>query len=282
MPPPGDLRRCLSALAQDRALAERFEARLTTSGFERRCAGNLALSAEYSQKNSLQEAVDWASSLLRCEGRVMPISETPGVLVVYDRTKGRVSGESTVEREDLSPVVAAIDGAHSANPQALEAIAKADLILLGPGSFFTSTLSAVTTADVAPALCQASAALVLLLNLVPEGKQTDGFQDEDYIRLLEDHLTIGSLGDSVKLVAMKHHEGATGSRRLAAGQRMLWAPLAEPQSRVHSPDRLAIALQQHFELDRREMRGLDAHDSEAANAEFEERLQEGLRLITPA
>lgn len=212
----------------------------------------------------------------------MPISETPGVLVVYDQTKGLVSGESTVEREDLSPVIAAIDGAHAANPQALKAIAAADFILLGPGSFFTSTLSAVTTADIAPALCQTSAALVLLLNLTPEGKQTNGFQDEDYIRLLEDHLTIGSLGDSVELVAMKHQEGATGGRRLAAGQRLLWAPLAEPQSRTHSPDRLAIALQQHFELDRREARSQPFQPSEAASAEFEERLQEGLRLITQA
>ena len=280
MPPPGDLRRCLSALAADRALAERFEARLSGPGREGRCAGNLALAAEYVEQGSLQKAVDWAAGVLGCNGRVMPVAETPGVLVVYDRKRGRVEGESRVEHEDLSPMVAAIDGPSAPNPAAAQAIADADLILLGPGSFFTSTLSAIATADIARALCEARATTALLLNLRDEGKQTAGFSDEDYIRILEDHLTIGSLGDHGELVAVKHQNGATGGRRLATGQRLIWAPLAEPGAAVHSPERLALALQQHFELPRAP-EGPVRGPGEAGEAvrDFEVRLERGLRLI---
>ncbi|MGE3669721.1 MAG: 2-phospho-L-lactate transferase CofD family protein, partial [Polyangiaceae bacterium] len=149
MPPPGDLRRCLSALAKSPELARRFELRLEEPGFEGRSAGNLALAGVFRETGSLQQAVDWAAERLACVGRVVPVSESPGVLVVYDAELGRVEGESNVERRDAVPMVAAVHGALRANPLAIEAIARADLLLMGPGSFYTSTLGAITTGEVA-------------------------------------------------------------------------------------------------------------------------------------
>lgn len=283
MPPPGDLRRCLTALAGNRALAKRFDLRLFEEGAEGRSAGNLALAAAYQQHGSLQKAVDWAAELLRCRGRVVPVAESPGVLAVYDLERGRVEGESNVERSGAVPMVAIVDGPTQTNPVALEAIAAADLLLIGPGSFYTSTLSAVATADMPGAICAARARRVLITNLTSEGEQTRGFGDEDYVRVLRDHLVIGSLGESVPIEVLRHTDGADERGLLADGTRYLATRLAQPGTRQHDPELLADAFARYLGLEPREGRAsfVPPATLEAYERAFEERLSEGRDLVTP-
>ncbi|MCA9629600.1 MAG: YvcK family protein [Myxococcales bacterium] len=256
MPPPGDLRRCLSALAKSPELARRFELRLEEPGFEGRSVGNLALAGVFRETGSLQQAVDWAGERLGCVGRVVPVSESPGVLVVYDAELGRVEGESNVERRDVVPMVAAVHGALRANPIAIDAIRCADLIVMGPGSFYTSTLSVITTGEVAQRVCESQAEKLLIANLLAEGRQTQGFIDTDYLRVLSDHLTIASGGETTRVHLLAHRapraaEGSFSEEPLSDGARHLVAPLASPSVGLHDPDLLADALSEFFGLERR-------------------------------
>lgn len=257
MPPPGDVRRCLTTLARNRRLAERFEVRLLAEdelegeATVQRSAGNLALSEAYHTFGSLQAAVDWAAELLECRGRVVPVAEVPGVLAVYDMVAGALQGETNVEARAVSPVVTMVHGPEQANPAAMEAIEAADYIFMGPGSFITSTLATLTTAEVADAIVQARATRVMMHNLESEGDQTERFTILDYVRLLRDHLVIRSGEQNFDFAVLRHQPLAEGQPRferslLGDGTMDLTAPLAVPGRHQHDPDLVADALAHHF------------------------------------
>jgi uncharacterized cofD-like protein len=269
MPPPGDLRRCLSTLAADRELADRFELRLFEPGLEGRCAGNLVLSTAFLEFGSLQRAVDWAAALLHCEGRVVPVAETPGVLVVYDLRDGRMEGETHVAKASTAPIAAMVHGPSTTNPVALDAIRSADFVLLGPGSFFTSTIATVTTGTVAEALVASQCPKVLITNLTDEGFQTTGFSDVDYARILRDHLLIASMGGSMDLSVLHHVDGPDQTSTLADGTTAYGARVALPGSSSHDPDLLAGALCRRFGWEPRASSppAPPSHDSRAASFE---------------
>jgi uncharacterized cofD-like protein len=255
MPPPGDLRRCLTALARDRSLAERFEVRLAIGEQLERSAGNLALSEAFAETGSLQQAVDWAAEILCCRGRVVPVAETEGVLAVYDMARGAVEGETNVDKVAAMPMVAVVHGPEHSNPVATDAIGSADLILMGPGSFVTSTLATLTTAQIANAVARSSAQKVFLANIAEEGDAGRSLGLADQVRLLRDHLVIGS-GEVVPFSVLGHVDAdgvgdAFSMSELEDGTVQMRAPLASPAARVHDADRLSAALVHHLRLQRK-------------------------------
>ena len=148
MPPPGDLRRCIASLATESEVAARFEERLQGGDEAGRCVGNLVLAELTQELGSLQLAVDWAAALLGCVGRVVPAAESAGVLTVWDREHGPLAGESLIERSSAAPLVVVVEGPEAASQYAREAIERADVLLLGPGSFVGSTLAVLATGEV--------------------------------------------------------------------------------------------------------------------------------------
>lgn len=251
MPPVGDLRRCLTTLARDRALAERFELRLLEPGAHGRSAGNLALSSAFREYGSLQRAVDWAAELLACRGRVVPVAESPGVLAVYDQDVGTLEGESNVGDRSRRPMVAIVHGPTKTNPVAVQAIARADILFIGPGSFVTSVLATLTTADVAAGVAASAARKVFLTNLTsesPGGPESAEALALEHTRMLRDHLTIASGGDAVAMTVLRHVDGEPGVGTLDDGTPVVFAKLARPGSAVHDPDLVAAALAHHFAL----------------------------------
>lgn len=246
MPPPGDLRRCLTTLASDRALATRFEARVTV-GDTSRSLGNLVLLEAYARAGSLQKAADWAASLLRCRGRVAPASEHPGRLAIYDRAVGVLVGESQIADRSQAPMVVAVHDAERANPHAVRAIEEAEIVFIGPGSFITSTLAALVTGDIAGAVVRTRARRVLFHNLVPERGQLRCAELADCVRLLRDHLCIATGVASVPLEVLRHAPEPAdpdGSVRSA--------PLARPDApHQHDPERVASALHAIYDIPRR-------------------------------
>ncbi|MEM9488179.1 MAG: 2-phospho-L-lactate transferase CofD family protein [Myxococcota bacterium] len=248
MAPPGDMRRCLSTLASDRALAACFETRLDEPGLDNRSAGNLVLAEVYRELGSLQAAVDWAADLLGCRGRVLPAAEYPGELVVYDRETGQVRGETEVAEKARTPLIVSVQGPMRANDAAMKAIAAADWILIGPGSFITSILATLGTADLANAFVHSRARCVLMANLAPEGEQLAGFQLHDYARLLRDHIIIHSRGYRLPLSILAHDERGHYRDQLGDRTPLFGSPLAAPGTATHDPLRLAGALAYHFGL----------------------------------
>ncbi|MCA9619529.1 MAG: YvcK family protein [Myxococcales bacterium] len=244
MPPPGDLRRCLTTLAQDRFLAARFEERFEEGDEDvLRSAGNLVLFEAYVELGSLGAAVSWAAELLRCTGKVLPVAEEPGRLAVYDRQRGVVEGETTIERQAARPVVVGVHGPEHASEAAKQAVREADLILIGPGSFITSTLAALMTGDLAAEVAEASGRRVFVRNLVPEPGQMAEAGDEDYLRLLHDHLLIASGHDAVAVDVLA--DGERHEQQVIGDHRLYLSPLTAGEGR-HEPKRVAEALAEHF------------------------------------
>jgi uncharacterized cofD-like protein len=271
MPPPGDLRRCLTALARRKELADRFERREPNPTGPARCDGNLVLALATERLGSLQAAADWAAELLDAEGRVLPVAESGGVLVVCD-AEGRVlAGESLIQAAANAPLVASVHGASSTNPEALTALHGADLLLVGPGSFFTSTLAVVSTAGIAHACVESGRRCCFVANLVGEGDQTADWPLERYVRVLRDHLTIGSLGGQLHLEVLANHAPGFSNWTLEDGTPVYGSELAAPGSTVHDPDRLARALTHWFRLEPRTPDG-PAEASSVADAVFEQEL----------
>jgi uncharacterized cofD-like protein len=149
-------------------------------------------------------------------------------------------------------MVAGVHGPETANPEAVAAITQADLLLIGPGSFFTSTLAAVTTAGIAEALIKSDARCYYVANLADEGQQTRGWPLESYVRILRDHLTINSLGGERRLEVLVHRPGSCDCYELADGTRVRAAPIAQPGANAHDPGLLAEALGRHFGFEHRE------------------------------
>jgi uncharacterized cofD-like protein len=250
MPAPGDLRRCLSALALDEELALLLEDRIAGKTGTPRCRGNLVLAQRYLEYGSLQRAVDWVATRLGSVGQVMPASEESGTLVVCDRWKGLVEGENNVAKTVASPLVVTVTGAYRPNRAALAAIDAADIIIMGPGSFCTSTLSALLTGEVGAAVCRSSARRLLVLNLTNKERPCASFREHDFTSALASHLTISSLGDTPEFAALRH-AAFDGENRLEDGTVVFSANIAADDGIHHSTQRLALALRRVMGLSAR-------------------------------
>jgi len=252
MPPPGDIRRCLLALSPRPELVARFDERLPEEVSAladpqvARSAGNLVLAEMFLRLGGLQRAVDWAAELLGCVGRVVPLAETAGILQAYDQARGPLSGESTIERESVQAIVVNVDGPEEANPEAKRALAAADLVFIGPGSFLGSTLAALTTGDVASSVVATQGRRVLVQNLGREAGTT--IPIEEHERILHDHLVIKSGGQIPSLDVLVHGD-ERGARTRPDGSTEYVAFLRREGENAHRAEHLADAIAAHFGLE---------------------------------
>ncbi len=177
--PPGDIRQCLVALADgDESLRSLFTYRFHEGGLSGHTFGNLFLSALEKVTGDPLRAVREAHRILNVRGRVIPVSAVASDLFAELEDQTVVVGEHAIDAPDgeraaiarcfLSPSVAA-------NPDALEAIRAADVIVLGPGDLYTSLVPVLLVEGVAQAIADSGAQVVFVLNLATKRGQTDGF-----------------------------------------------------------------------------------------------------------
>ncbi|MCI2418562.1 uridine diphosphate-N-acetylglucosamine-binding protein YvcK [Saccharopolyspora sp. K220] len=203
MLPPGDLRKALAALADsdsDGQLWSRvFEHRFGGSGaLAGHAVGNLVLAGLLDVLGDPVEVLDQACRLLGVRGRVLPMSTVPldmsADVVGLDsdpdavRTiRGQVAIASTPGR--VKQVRLHANGADqpAACPQAVQAVLDADLVLLGPGSWFTSVLPHLLVPQLHEALVSTTARRFVVLNLVPQPGETAGFSPEQHLDVLSQH-----------------------------------------------------------------------------------------------
>jgi uncharacterized cofD-like protein len=188
--PPGDVRSCLVALAGRRRLAEVFEYRFQ-GGVDLRdhSVGNLVIAALAEMAGDFCEGVEQAGRFLRIKGRVLPAAtESLTLLVHYD--DGSVSrGESTarVAERAVSFVTAMPEGARA--PEAvLAAIRQADLVVLSPGSLFTSTIAALLGGGVRETLGEFTGPIVYAANLMTQPGETPGLPVSDHLQAITRHV----------------------------------------------------------------------------------------------
>ena len=257
--PPGDVRNCLVALAGRRRLAEVFNYRFE-SGVDLRdhSVGNIIIAALSEMSGDFCDGVQQAGRFLRIKGRVLPAAtESVTLLVRYD--DGSVSyGESTVREvgRAVSSVTAIPEGVRA--PEAvLAAIRDADLIVLSPGSLFTSTIAALLGAGVCEALASFAGPVLYVANLMTQPGETQGFTLSDHVRAITRHVgpvvsDVLAAAEPVPAAVRRRYreEGAepvhTDRDALAElGVRLHEAPLQRetsgPELR-HDPERLARAI----------------------------------------
>lgn len=254
--PPGDLRMALSALAADgtgQRWASVFQHRFRGHGaLAGHAVGNLLLTGLLEVLGDPVAALDEAARLLGVRGRVLPMCTEPldieadvsglnGQPEVIRRIRGQVAVATTpgrVHRVRLLPERPA------ACEQAVKAVLNADLIILGPGSWFTSVLPHLLVPDLHGALTQASGRRVVVLNLVPQPGETAGFSPEQHLDVLSRHapgLSVDAVLADTDAVTMP---GRLTSAAGALGATAHLAPLAAAGTRDrHDPAALATLLE---------------------------------------
>lgn len=188
--PPGDIRNCLVALSDDEALLSHlFQYRFHAGrGLRGHSFGNLFLAALSHVTGDFNEAVRVSSQVLAIRGRIFP-STLQNVSLEAALVGGRrVQGETRIVRSG-KPIrrVALVPRRVKPLPDALEAIARADLILLGPGSLYTSILPNLLIPEIARAIACARATRVYIANLMTQPGETSGYSLADHVRAILQH-----------------------------------------------------------------------------------------------
>jgi uncharacterized cofD-like protein len=204
MPAPGDLRSTISALslAHDDTLARLLEYRLRTDevpALDGMAVGNLLLAALTQQTGNFATAVATLQRLVGCAARVLPVATADAQLCAELADGSIVEGELAVRGVGKPPIarlyLAAPAAAHG---PALDAIHAADLVVLGPGSLFTTLLASLLFGGVADALHATPGRVVYVCNTTTQPGQTDGFDAVDHVAWLLKLLPPGTL-DAVLL-----------------------------------------------------------------------------------
>lgn len=188
--PPGDVRNCLVALAGRRRLAEVFNYRFEAPGdLNDHSVGNIIIAALSDMAGGFCEGVEQAARFLRIKGRVFPAATESLTLVVRYADGTVTRGESVVCSVGKKVVEVAVEpeGAE-APPGVLEAIEAADVVVLSPGSLFTSTIPALLGAGVREALAGFDGPVVYVANVMTQRGETTGFAVSDHVRAVARHV----------------------------------------------------------------------------------------------
>ena len=187
--PPGDVRNCLVALAGRRELAEVFNYRFESGGdLTDHAVGNLIIAALSDMAGGFCEGVEQAARFLRVKGRVFPAAQRSVTLLITHPDGTVTRGESTPRDAGERASSVAIEPPDvPAPPGVIEAVAKADVVVLGPGSLFTSTIPALLGGGVREALARFDGPVVYAANVMTQPGETTGFTVSDHVRALLDH-----------------------------------------------------------------------------------------------
>ena len=188
--PPGDIRNCIVALSDDEAvLSKLFQYRFPAGdGLLGHSFGNLLLTALAGITGDFYQAILTAESILSVRGKVLPATLTDGRLRARGASGKIYEGESAVGSAGEALVSVRLDpAAPAAFEPAAKALEKADLILLGPGSLYTSILPNLLIPGILQAIRRSEAPVVLVLNLMTQPGETDAMSAMDHLEALERH-----------------------------------------------------------------------------------------------
>jgi uncharacterized cofD-like protein len=245
LPAPGDLRKCLVALADGSSLWTRaFEHRFSGGDLDGHALGNLLIAGLAEVTGDFASALDAAADLLGVTGRVLPATTVPVVLkadvggaevlgqVNVGGAEGPISAVSVVPHDPPSPA------------EAVRAVEGADLVVIGPGSLFTSVLATCVVPDIKAALAGRSGGRVYVCNLRPQIPETAGYRSADHLRTVLAH----GLPVDVVVVDRGSLDGRRPDERQlraiadGAGIRVVIADLARPGRGAHDTVNLGAML----------------------------------------
>ncbi|MBK9973744.1 MAG: YvcK family protein [Planctomycetes bacterium] len=257
MLPPGDIRNCLAAMSDGGpALEKLFQYRFDEGDFKGHPFGNIFLAALTRVTGSFEAAVREANAILSVRGRVLPATTTKISLVAEHADGTKTTGESLVGKVDKPVLRLSLrpDDAPAGEGVA-EAIEEADLVILGPGSLYTSVLPNLLIRDIQQALLRTDAVIAYVCNIMTQPGETQGFTASRHAQVIIDHtgpdlidfvvVNNGKIPD--RLAAAYAAEGSTpvpvdldALHALPGNPRIIAADLVYADSVVrHHPGRLA-------------------------------------------
>jgi uncharacterized cofD-like protein len=238
IPAPGDLRRCLVALADPASpWTAAFEYRFQAGGLEGHAFGNLVITGLAEATGDFEQALLEAGRVLGATGRVLPATREPVVLKAEVRTADglgglSVEGQMNVARTEGVTGVSVVPTDAEPPPAALEALAAADQVVIGPGSLYTSVLAVVAVPAIQKALAETPARKVYVSNLRQQEPETTGYDVAAHVEAVRSH------GVEVDVVLCDPAALPVGHLTVPSVERAL----AEPDRLAHDPVRLAAAL----------------------------------------
>lgn len=249
--PPGDLRMALAALAEDtdngRTWRDILQYRFHTDGpLDNHALGNLLIASIWEKLGSPVAGLNLVGKLVGARGCVLPMATVPLEIAAVVRDGDalhEVHGQCEVartpgklERVWLTPV----------NPpacqEAVEAIRRADAVVLGPGSWFTSVLPHLLVPDIYTALHETNARLILTMNLTTERGETDGMDLHDQLQVLDQHAPDLQFSTVIAdPVVVEDVDALSAAAEDLGASLMLRQVRSSHQAGVHDPLRLAAA-----------------------------------------
>lgn len=186
--PPGDIRNCLTALAdEEKLLTELFRYRFSAGdGLIGHSFGNLFLTAMSEVTGDLERAIAASSKVLAVRGRVLPATLTDVCLWAQLEDGRRIEGESHIT-EAMGKIVkiGCIPANPPALPKALQAIREADYIIIGPGSLYTSIIPNLLVPEIAQAIAQRQVPRIYVCNMMTQPGETQGYTVSDHIKAID-------------------------------------------------------------------------------------------------
>jgi uncharacterized cofD-like protein len=258
--PPGDLRMALAALADEEAghahWAELLQHRIGGSGvLAGHPVGNLMLTALLERESDPKLAIARLAELVGAVGRVLPMSPVPLDLIAEadrfdpdDPSRTRlIRGQSSIAATPgrVRSVRVLPPGA-PACAAAVDAVREADLVVLGPGSWFTSVLPHLLLRELGTALSATAARVVVVLNLVPQAGETDDYEPHQLLDLLQQHAApYGGLKIDAVLAdrgSLLDEEQLTRHVRTIGARLVVSRLAADDSAERHDPERLSEAI----------------------------------------
>ena len=193
MLPPGDIRNCILALANTEPIMEKLlQYRFTEGSLKGQSFGNLFLAAMNGISSSFEEAVKKMSDVLAVTGKVLPVTLEDITLYAELCDKTIICGESKIGKHNLknpSPIKRVFIKPNKPKPlpEVIRAILEADIIVLGPGSLYTSVIPNLLVDGVANAIQKSKAVKIYVCNVMTQPGETDGYTLSQHIKAIENH-----------------------------------------------------------------------------------------------
>jgi uncharacterized cofD-like protein len=251
--PPGDVRNCIAALADTEPLLRSlFQYRFSEgSDLEGHSFGNLFIVAMSEVAGSFEEAIRQTSRVLNTRGQIVPSTLADVTLTALTVDGERITGESNIGHSPTRIREVFIEPSDAApHPDAIAAILDADLIVMGPGSLYTSVLPNLLVRGVMDAIRASSAMRIYVSNVATQHGETDTFTVQDHIDALEQHvgrgtfhLVIANNNLSSDLPADWHSEPVRLTDGDSPDPRIVLMDVISEQNRYrHDPVKLASAI----------------------------------------
>ncbi len=198
--PPGDIRNCIAALADDdNLITELFQYRFKKGeGLEGHSFGNLFLTALCAITGNMVKAVKESSNVLNIRGVVLPATLDDMKLAAEFTDGSIIKGESNIPEEHKQIKKLFTEPAHcQALPEVIEAIMHADLIILGPGSLYTSVIPNLLVDGIVEAIMESTAKKIYVCNIMTQPGETDNYSVASHVNALLNHAKGRKIVDAV-------------------------------------------------------------------------------------